>query len=356
MLQRFWGTLKTLQKVSKGIIDDFPSISIVIPTYNSEGTLAQCLESISIQDYPREKVEVIIVDGGSKDKTMEIARKYQVDKILNNTQKVEEFGRALGIETSKNDLIAFVDQDNILVSPAWLQKMVKPFKEDIIVGSEPLFYSFRKGDSAMVRYCSLIGADDPLYIYLGYYDRFCYFKGKWTDAPVEEKNEINHLHVKLLSSRELPTMGANGFIIRKGALLKIQFKPFIHTDIIYQLVMLGYRDFAKVKVGIVHLHAGSIIDFLKKKLRRIQRAPLRKRGYNVILKSKVCKFILRAFLLFPISRDAIVGYRRKPDSAWFLHILICPLIIMTYILGIIGVFIKKGHKWIVHERKWFSYY
>lgn len=333
-----------MQKVSKGAIEDLPSISIVIPTYNSEGTLAQCLESILIQDYPREKVEVIIVDGGSKDKTMEIARKYQVDKILNNKQKVEEFGRVLGIETSRNEIIAFVDQDNILVSPVWLQKMVKPFKEDEIVGSEPLFYSFRKGDSAIVRYCSLIGADDPLYIYLGYYDRFCYFKGRWTDAPVEERNEGNYLHIRLLDSREIPTMGANGFMMRKEVLLKVQFEPFIHTDIIYQLVKLGHRDFAKVKVGIVHLHARNIIDFLKKKLRRVQRTPIKKREYNLVSKYKINKFILRTFLLLPISRDAINGYRRKPDSAWFLHIIICPLITITYFLGTIGVMFNKGRK------------
>jgi glycosyltransferase involved in cell wall biosynthesis len=54
--------------------ENLPSISIVIPTYNGEQTLAQCLESIVKQDYPREKVEIIIVDGGSKDKTLDVAK------------------------------------------------------------------------------------------------------------------------------------------------------------------------------------------------------------------------------------------------------------------------------------------
>lgn len=331
-----------MQKVSKGAIEDLPSINIVIPTYNSEGTLAQCLESISIQDYPREKVEVIIVDGGSKDKTIEIARKYQVDKILSNTQKVEEFGRALGIETSRNEIIAFVDQDNVLVSPAWLQEMVKPFKEVEIVGSEPLFYSYRKGDSAIVRYCSLIGADDPLYVYLGYYDRFCYFKGRWTDAPVEERNEGNYLHVKLLNSREIPTMGANGFMMRMETLIKVRYRPFIHTDIIYQLVKLGDLSFAKVKIGIVHLHAGGIVDFLKKKIRRARRYSPEKRKYNLIsFKSKkVPLFILRT-LLFVTGFDVVKGYKRKPDAAWLLHPVICFFTLPTYAIGALMMIIRR---------------
>ena len=60
--------------------EDLPSISIVIPTYNSERTLSLCLGSIAEQDYPREKIEIIIADGGSKDRTLEIAEKFGVYK------------------------------------------------------------------------------------------------------------------------------------------------------------------------------------------------------------------------------------------------------------------------------------
>jgi glycosyltransferase involved in cell wall biosynthesis len=302
-----------------------------------------------MQDYPREKIEIIIVDGGSKDKTIEIARKYKVDQILHNSLTVEEFGRALGIEASKNDIIAFIDQDNILDSSDWLKKMIKPFREDEVGGSEPLFYSCRRRDPAIVRYCSLIGADDPLYIYLGYYDRFCHFKGKWTETPVKERDEGDYLHVKLLSNREIPTMGANGFMVRKELLKKIRYKPFIHTDIIYQLVKLGHQDFAKVKVGLIHLHARGITDFLKKKLRRIRRYSMVRREYNVDFKRKIPKFILYTLLLLPISSNAIEGYRRKPDNAWFLHLLICPLILLTYGVEATGILMKKMNK-VSHER------
>jgi len=52
-----------------------PTVSVVIPTYNSERTLRDCLESIKHQDYQCE-VEIIIADSGSTGNTLEIARKY----------------------------------------------------------------------------------------------------------------------------------------------------------------------------------------------------------------------------------------------------------------------------------------
>ena len=46
-------------------MDELPSVSIVIPTYNSAKVLGECLHSIVDQDYPKDKLEVIIADGGS---------------------------------------------------------------------------------------------------------------------------------------------------------------------------------------------------------------------------------------------------------------------------------------------------
>jgi glycosyltransferase involved in cell wall biosynthesis len=73
-------------------IDNLPSISVVIPTFNSENTLGMCLESIVSQDYPKDKIKIIIADGGSVDKTLEIAKRY-TDKIFNNQLKTGEAGR-----------------------------------------------------------------------------------------------------------------------------------------------------------------------------------------------------------------------------------------------------------------------
>ena len=132
-----------------------PSISIVIPTYNSEKFLPLCLQSINNQDYPKDKLEIIIIDGGSTDCTINIAREFKVTKILYNPLRTGEAGKALGVKAAKNEIIAFIDSDNILDGKDWLRRMVEPFRDKEIVGTEPLYYSYRKTDRYIIRYCAL---------------------------------------------------------------------------------------------------------------------------------------------------------------------------------------------------------
>jgi glycosyltransferase involved in cell wall biosynthesis len=55
-----------------------PFVSFIIPTYNSEKYLPLCLESIKKQDYPQDRYETFVIDGGSTDGTLSIAKKYKV--------------------------------------------------------------------------------------------------------------------------------------------------------------------------------------------------------------------------------------------------------------------------------------
>ena len=99
-----------------------PSISIVIPTYNSARTLPACLESIREQDYPKKKIEIIIADAGSSDGTVEIARQF-TDKIYPNPLKTGEAGKAVGARHATGEIIALIDSDNNLPEREWLLLM-----------------------------------------------------------------------------------------------------------------------------------------------------------------------------------------------------------------------------------------
>lgn len=106
-----------------------PFVSFVIPTYNAQKYLGKCLASIKKQNYPENKIEIFIIDGGSTDETLSIARKYKV-KILKNPYRDAESGKSIGIQASKGEIIALVDADNELVENYWLQSMVKPLIEN----------------------------------------------------------------------------------------------------------------------------------------------------------------------------------------------------------------------------------
>lgn len=100
-----------------------PKVSFCIPTKNNEATIGRCLESIVSQDYP--DIEIVVVDGRSGDKTLEIARKY-TDKIYFDEGPLGS-ARQTSIEKSTGDILALFDSDIIIPNKDWLKRAVRYF-------------------------------------------------------------------------------------------------------------------------------------------------------------------------------------------------------------------------------------
>lgn len=56
--------------------------AVIIPTLNEEKFIARCLDSVICQSYPFEDMDVMVIDGGSKDRTIEIVREYQKSILI----------------------------------------------------------------------------------------------------------------------------------------------------------------------------------------------------------------------------------------------------------------------------------
>jgi len=85
-------------------------ISIIIPAYNEEKFIADCLKSVYNQDYPKDEMEVIVVDGHSTDKTAEIVRREFPEVILlENPDKIVPISMNMGIKHAKGDYIVRLD-------------------------------------------------------------------------------------------------------------------------------------------------------------------------------------------------------------------------------------------------------
>lgn len=107
-------------------------VSVIIPCRNEERFIGKCLDSIIFQDYPKEKLEVLVVDGSSEDKTKEIIKsylqKYYFLKLLENSKKFTPFGLNIGIKEAKGDLIMRMDT-HASYEKDYVSKCVRYLKE-----------------------------------------------------------------------------------------------------------------------------------------------------------------------------------------------------------------------------------
>jgi len=323
-------------------------------TLNAESVLEECLKRLSTQDYPKEKIELLVGDGGSIDKTREIIKKYQ-GKVFENPLKTAEAGKAVAVKEAQNDLILILDSDNYLPDNGWLEKMILPFQDQEIMLSEPIKYTWRKEGGYIERYSALIGMNDPICLFLGNYDRWNYLTEKWTEVPHKEEDEGEYLKIKL-DKRGIPTVGANGTIFRQDFLQKINTGDYLFDiDVIAkEIAEKGFVVISKVKVGIIHTFCeDNFPKFIRKQKRRIKDYIFHQKNksrafdwdkFEIGGESSLglIKFLLYTLLVFPLIFQIAIGYLRKNDSAWFFHLPACWVTLIIYSWGKIwGIFDQK---------------
>lgn len=104
-------------------------LSVIVATYNSARTLPKVLASIRKQTYPRRFIETLVVDGGSTDATVSIAKMFGCTVITN--PKVEPVSaKILGYNNAKGDYIIYLDTDEVIENPDSLSLKYSVFREN----------------------------------------------------------------------------------------------------------------------------------------------------------------------------------------------------------------------------------
>ncbi|HEU5320214.1 MAG TPA: glycosyltransferase, partial [Methylomirabilota bacterium] len=138
-----------------------PLVSVVVCAYNEEATLGACLAGLAEQRYPHH--EVIVVNDGSGDRTLEIAQAAPGVRVISQDNRGLSAARNAGIEAARGEIVAFTDADCV-PDPDWLTYLVTAFETSghAVVGGPNL----PPPEDALVPSCVAVAPGGPNHVLL----------------------------------------------------------------------------------------------------------------------------------------------------------------------------------------------
>jgi len=230
----------------------FPKISVSIVNLNGEKYLKGCLNSLKELNYPQDKLEVIVVDNGSTDKSLSLVKSnYPQVKIIKNSKNMGfAYANNQAAKAATGEYIAFLNNDT-KVDKNWLIELLRPIykdKEIVASGSKVLSFDGKKID--------FVGG-------------MINFEGKGFqidyDIPVE-KDTYNMYAF-------LPFVNGGAMLVNKKVFLDVGsfdedfFAYYEDVDFGWRLWVLGYKVVFAPKSIVYHHHHGTSRTFSEDRLR-----------------------------------------------------------------------------------------
>jgi glycosyltransferase involved in cell wall biosynthesis len=160
-----------------------PFVTIVIPCRNEEHYLGACLDSILAGDYPPDRLEVLVADGRSDDRTREILAEYTARhpaiRLIDNPQRITPTGLNAAIRAARGDIIMRMDAHGMYPA-TYVSQLVAALEETEADAVGGVIETLPADDSATARAIAL-GMSHPLGVGNSYF-RIGSRERRWTDA------------------------------------------------------------------------------------------------------------------------------------------------------------------------------
>ncbi len=307
-----------------------PLISFITPMKEQDFRVIKLFESIKRQNYPQDRIELIITDGGSNPEVLKACKKYGA-QIYHNPKGYAEgagMGKDQGIWKATGEFVVIAESDLELIGDNWINDMLKPFEEHKdLFGSVPRLY-VNPQDNMTNRYLSYVGVD-PFAIYRS-------LEGQLTFNKHLKKEHHDHYDVLELDPKEPLCMGSNGFMFRRS-LIKEVGDYAQDIEFIARLAKKGHTKFAVVEhARIWHKNVKSFKDFLRKRVKWMQNYLksyiFEKKEFNWI-DNKLYFFLytFKNLLFVPSFLNGINKAIEYRDTAWLLH---GPLVFLSTLVNI----------------------
>jgi glycosyltransferase involved in cell wall biosynthesis len=159
---------------------DLPFVSVIVPMRNEERYIERCIRSLASQDYPRDRFEVLVVDGGSEDGSRDVVESLQPEfaslRLIENKDRQAARGLNLGLAFAEGDVIARLD-GHAVAAPSFISESVAAMQRtgaDVVGGPITSKGEGTVGESIALAISSPFGVGNATFRYSSTED--------WTDT------------------------------------------------------------------------------------------------------------------------------------------------------------------------------
>lgn len=297
-----------------------PLLSIVIPTLNSGALIPGFLDSLSRQTIPKQQLEILIMDGGSTDKTTELAASWGAT-VVPNPDVLAEPGVNRGLRVATGTLVMILAVDNIFAQPDALENIIRVFDDPSIYAAFPKHES-DESDTLYTRYYNTFTDPFNHFVY-GYASNARTFHRAYRTLFHSEKFDI----YDFTSNSTRPMLAlAQGFTLRAG-FTRSSADAYDDCKPLLEIINSNMRVAYIHSVPLYHHTIRDLRHFIRKQRwatgnsLRNERFGIRHRE-SVLSRGQQTRIRLWPVYAFsivvPLARS-IWGVFRDRDAIWLLH-------------------------------------
>jgi len=309
--------------------ENYPRISVIMPTLNAEAILENCLASIARQNYPREKIEIILADAHSTDRTREIGKKFGAVILDDNGKNMEE-GKRLALQHATGEFIAFVDADNEITHADYFALAVNALAANPqALGVESHYLPSPKMSPFCAYLTALLHISDPVCWLMSANPRLVARDGE-TERWILPDGTFSY------------PLGANGFFYRHADLKSVSAnEKFQDTHVAMFLMKNGKREWLRLRGrGVHHYYVQTLRGFVKKRRRATVRflRVQEEMPVNWMKEKPPVPLWLAAIYcvtFFGPLFHTLRGIFRDRDARWLWHLLASPASVLGNAWGVL---------------------